>query len=585
MARQPASNVNFRNYLSPRSAVVEPGVAPSGRSMQAVCITAKANVSSLPTLGANQLLLLTVLYLIFTQNMSLFSAVLNSLPKPLGVQEWQILASTVYALATLLILLMAGFCLPRIQKPALSFFVMVATVSSYFMDSFGTVVDRAMIGNALNTDIHEASDLLSLNFFTHVLIYGGIPVLLIHRLPLRFERFEIELRRRLLLVGLMLAGLIVILFAQYNTLSFWGRENRDVRLYVNPMSPIGAVVDVIKDAMPKGLPTPLIIVAPDAKRVSSADAKPLVVVLVVGETARAANFGVNGYARNTTPRLSAMRNLINFPKFESCGTATLESVPCIFSRLNQSEFSRKKARAQENLLDIVARTGTPVIWHDNNAGCMGVCARTGLVSLESLRDPKLCTNGKCRDGILLKNLAATLPTAKGSATFLVLHQEGSHGPAYYKRYPDEARHFTPDCRIESVQRCSHEEVVNAYDNSIVYTDTVLADIIEQLRKQENDVDSVMLYVSDHGESLGENGIYLHGLPLRLAPADQTHVPMMAWFSAHAAAALQLDMACVKAVSSKPGSHDNLFDSILSLLSIHTTAYKPEQDLFARCRKA
>lgn len=539
---------------------------------------------NLPALSPNQLLLLTVAYLALTQNLSLFSAILNSLPRPMGGQEWRILASTVFALVALLTTAMAGFCLPRVQKPALVVFVLVAATSSYFMRSFGTVIDKGMIANALNTNIGEASDLLSIDFFMHVLLFGALPAWIITRVPLRFARFSIELRRRLALVGIMLGGLIIILFSQYNALSFWGRQNREVRLYVNPTAPMYALKEMVADLLPKGPPPPLLIVAPDAVRQGSADAKPLLVVLVVGETGRAANFGINGYERNTTPRLSAIPELINYPDFESCGTATLESVPCIFSRLNQSDFSRKKAGAEENLLDIVKRTGVPVIWRDNNAGCMGACVRTGMISLEFEKDPVLCADGECHDNILLKDFNTVLPQSAGSATFLVLHQKGSHGPAYFKRYPESARHFTPDCRIESVQRCTREEVINAYDNTIVYTDSMLADLIEQLRSHQDSVNSVMIYVSDHGESLGENGIFLHGLPRGLAPDEQTHVPMMAWFSAQAPAALNLDLACVKAASIKSGSHDNLFDSILNLLSIRTAAYKPAQDLFAACQK-
>ena len=539
---------------------------------------------NLPSLSSNQLLLITVAYLTITQNLSFFSAVLNSLPTPMGGQEWRILASTVFAMVTLLTLALAGFCFPRAQKPALIVFVLIAAVSSYFMHSFGTIIDRAMIANALNTDRKEASDLLSFDFFSYVLLAGVLPAWIISRVPLYFERFSVELRRRLALVGVLLGGLIIILFSQYNTLSFWGRENRDVRMYVNPTAPMYAVKETIADLLPKGPPEPIRVVAADAVRKSTPDAKPLLVVLVVGETARAANFGVDGYARNTTPRLSAIPELINYPHFESCGTATLESVPCIFSRLNQTDFSRKKARGEENLLDIVKRAGIPVIWRDNNAGCMGTCVRTGSISFESEKDPTLCANGECHDEILLKDFETVLPKTAGSATFLVLHQKGSHGPAYFKRYPESARLFKPDCRIESVQRCTREEVVNAYDNTIVYTDTMLANLIEQLRSQQDSVDSVMIYASDHGESLGENGIYLHGLPRRMAPDEQIHIPMMAWFSAHAPAAFNLDMACVKTASAKPGSHDNLFDTILNLLSIRTTAYKPEQDLFLACQK-
>ena len=542
------------------------------------------SLRKLPTLSPNQLLMLTVAYLALTQNLSLLGAILHSLPKPMGGQEWRILASTIFALVALLTTAMAGLCWPRIQKPALITFVMIAAISSYFMHSFGTIIDKGMIANALNTNMKEAGDLLSFDFFMHVFLMGVLPAWVISRVPLHFASFGAELRKRLTLVGCMIGGLLIVMVSQWNTLSFWGRENRDVRLYVNPTAPIYAVKEMVADLLPKGPKPPLLIVAPDAVRKASADAKPLLVVLVVGETARAANFGIDGYARDTTPHLSAMPDLINYPHFESCGTATMISVPCIFSRLGQNDFSRKKASAEENLLDIIKRAGVPVIWRDNNAGCMGTCVRTGSVSFESDTDPRFCADGECHDDILLKDFDAVMPQAAGSATFLVLHQKGSHGPAYFKRYPESARKFTPDCRIDSVQRCSQEEVVNAYDNTIVYTDSMLANLIGELRAREDRVNSVMIYVSDHGESLGENGIYLHGLPRRIAPDEQIHIPMMAWFSAHTPSALGLDVACVKAASDQPGSHDSLFDSILTLLSIKTAAHKSDQDLFAGCQK-
>lgn len=574
-------HVNTRKLLALRTPVSATDPLPPPIAARYPSATASLR----PRLGPNQLLLLTALYLAATQNLPFFGAVLQSLPHPLGGQELRILASTAFAVVAILVVAMAAFCVPRVQKPALALFVLIAAICSYFMESFGTVIDRAMIANVLNTDAREASDLLRIDFFVHVLLQGVLPAALILQLTVCYRPFGAELARRLALVGAMLGGALLIVFGQFNTLSFWGRENRDVRLFVNPTAPIHAFAQLVRDSLPKGPPPPLLSVAPDARRVATAPAaRPLVVVLVVGETARAANFGLNGYARNTTPRLSATPDLISFPDFESCGTATLESVPCLFSRLNRTDFSRKKARAEENLLDIVARTGVPVVWRDNQSGCQGVCARTGSVDLEDAGDPSLCPDGECHDAILLKDLDAVLPQQAGSAQLLVLHQKGSHGPAYFKRYPDSARRFTPDCRNESVQRCTHEEVVNAYDNTIVYTDSVLADLIEQLRRRQDQLDSVMLYVSDHGESLGENGIYLHGLPRRLAPAEQTHVPMIAWFSAHAPATLGLDLGCVRAGRTRPSSHDALFDSVLNLLSIRTAAYKPAQDLFAQCQQ-
>ena len=167
---------------------------------------------------------------------------------------------------------------------------------------------------------------------------------------------------------------------------------------------------------------------------------------------------------------------------------------------------------------------------------------------------------------------------------VVLHMMGSHGPAYYKRYPAEFERFQPACKESQFSRCERSQIVNGYDNTIVYTDYVLSQVIELLRLNDSrGLPSAMLYVSDHGELLGENNIYLHGLPYAFAPDVQKHVPMLLWVSPRMQADFQIDTACLERRRQEPVSHDNFFHSVLGLLDVETKEYARSLDIFASCR--
>jgi lipid A ethanolaminephosphotransferase len=312
---------------------------------------------------------------------------------------------------------------------------------------------------------------------------------------------------------------------------------------------------------------------------------PHVLVLVVGETARAANFSLFGYARPTNPELARL-GIIAFSSVKSCGTSTEVSVPCMFSPYGRAEYDERRIRSSETLLDVLVRAGYHVHWIDNQSGCKGVCKGEG-VSYEKT-DPKsapeLCRDGECWDEIVARRLQAELPAVHDNTVF-VLHMMGNHGPAYFRRYPAEYRRFTPDCATAELRDCSREQVVNAYDNAILYTDHVLASIVRILAANSSSFDSAMLYVSDHGESLGEKGLYLHGIPYSIAPEQQTHVPMIVWLSSTLTGSGDVNAGCVRAKSNAPLSHDNLFHSVLGLLDVSTTAYREDRDLFDGCRGA
>jgi lipid A ethanolaminephosphotransferase len=302
---------------------------------------------------------------------------------------------------------------------------------------------------------------------------------------------------------------------------------------------------------------------------------------VVGETVRGDSWGLNGYARQTTPRLAPLP-LVNFADTTACGTSTEVSLPCMFAPVGRRHYDEARIRGSESLLHVLARAGVAVHWRDNQSGCKGVCEGLPSDSVTAATAPGLCQGERCWDEGLLRGLDERLQRAQGTQ-LLVLHMLGNHGPAYFRRYPPAFERFSPSCRHDDLGRCSQAEIVNAYDNAVLYTDHVLASLIATLQARADRIDTAMLFVSDHGESLGEKGLYLHGMPQAIAPREQTQVPMALWWSAGFGQAVALDRPCMQRRAAAPASHDNLFHTVLGLLDVKTALYEAPLDLSHGCR--
>ena len=191
-------------------------------------------------------------------------------------------------------------------------------------------------------------------------------------------------------------------------------------------------------------------------------------------------------------------------------------------------------------------------------------------------DPKVCEQGTCYDDVLITALEDYISFSTASRAVVVLHMMGSHGPTYFQRYPESFRKFTPDCAQSDIQHCSEEALINTYDNTIVYTDHVLAGLIRVLENSQIE-QTQMMYVSDHGESLGESGLYLHGFPYAIAPASQTTVPFLYWRNR----AIVSENSCSNH-NRELFSHDNIFDTFLGATSVISNTYKPERDMLSHC---
>lgn len=487
--------------------------------------------------------------------------------------------------------LLALFAWRRTIKPAIALFLVCAALGAHFMSTYGVVIDPSMMTNVLQTDPREVRDLLSLRLLLHVVLLAALPIALLWRLPLQHKRFKVQLGRNLatfVIAWLVLLALVIALFAD---LSATMRNHRSMRYLINPLNSFFALGVLAKqsNAKPAGPPAPIGITAQVAPR--AAGSLPPLLMLVIGETARADHFALNGYARPTNPELAKL-DIVSFADVSSCGTNTAASLPCMFSHLGKRGFESRGGE-HENLLDLVQRAGMAVLWLDNQAGCKGLCDRVPHAFAsepppgQGAAATALCNEGECLDEALLVGLDARLAAlpapARERGVLIVLHQMGSHGPAYSKRSPPDRKPFVPECTTNVLQQCDRAALVNAYDNSIAYTDHVLARSIAWLAERDKQYAPMLLYVSDHGESLGENNLYLHGLPYAVAPREQTHVPMLAWLAPGTRGVSGLALDCLRRERSKALSHDNLFHTALGVLGIRASEYVATLDAFAPCR--
>jgi lipid A ethanolaminephosphotransferase len=543
-------------------------------------------ITTLPRIGAPTLTLGASAFLVLAYNGSFWKtflsatggARLGNLPLYLGA-----FLALVLLFNTILTLVNFRFVI----KPVLTVLFLGASAASYFMNQYGVVIDASMVQNVVETDPKEAHELLSWQMLQTITLLGILPSLLVWRMPLRFSpaRRDVLVKLGTVVLSLLaIAGLMILLF---KTLAPAVREHRELRFLLTPTNMFQATHGYLKRKW--ATPAVLAPLGTDASRGgkwAAAPARRAVTVIVVGETARAMNFSLNGYGRQTNPLLSVEPGLINFSNVSSCGTATAVSVPCVFSNLGRDDYSADKASSQEGLLDVLKHAGFDVLWRDNNSGCKGTCDR---VRYEEVSQPKpgdpLCNAEECYDERLLGSLRQMMRDAKKDMV-IVLHQKGSHGPEYAKRYPAAFGKFGPVCRTNELEDCSRESIVAAYDNTILYTDFVLSKTIDLLRAAatEDGVDTAMLYFSDHGESLGEHNMYLHGAPYIISPAEQRQVPMMMWLSDSFRERFKIDNSCLAARATQQFSHDNVFHTVLGMLNVSTAVYNPKLDVTHPCAR-
>lgn len=467
-------------------------------------------------------------------------------------------------------------------RPLLGLLSIATAFAVYFMEKYGVYLDPGMVRNALHTDFQEARELFAWDMVPYLLFYAVLPMMVLSRVSLtRTPLLRSTLRRagHILLAMFILLAALAFIFKDFSALM---RTHKEMRYQITPLNLLYSLTAVIgndahaatRERVPVGTDAHLGESWQQRKR-------PALLVIVVGETARAANWGLSGYKRQTTPQLAGL-DVLNFSNVTSCGTNTEVSVPCMFSAVGRRDYDEARIRGSESLLQVLDHAQVSVTWKDNQSGCKGVCDGLTQLRTEASRSPTLCNDDRCLDEALLDGLDDLVAQGWGNQV-LVLHTLGNHGPAYYQRYPDNFRKFTPTCDTSDLGKCSTEQIVNTYDNALLYTDHLLARTIEFLQRHAATHDTAMVYVSDHGESLGENKLFLHGVPYAIAPDVQTKVPLVMWLSPTYAANFAVDTGCLRDRSKQPALHDNLFHTVLGMLDVRTSVYDPSFDLLQSCR--
>lgn len=525
-------------------------------------------------ISSHTLIVATAVFVALFANFALFSTAVSTYGLSAGNALF--IASLYPFITSIFILVLSAVCHRVLVKPLLVVFLLLSSVLAYFTNTFGTVFDYHMLTNVLETDTAEASDLFSVQLLLYVLVLGLIPSLLIYLAPLKHPHWKVETLSRLKLAGGALAMLAAIQVAFGGHYAGMMRDHFEIAAKVNPTYALYSAAKLAVRSAPMAVARAHQLVGTDA-RIPATDVDRDLVIMVVGETGRADHWSLNGYGLETNPLL-AKEDVINFPDFWSCGTFTSWSVPCMFSRLGRADFDPAKASAEDNALDVLKRAGISILWRDNNSNSKGVADRVTYEDFKSPRTNPVCEDGECRDEGMLEGLQDYIDAQKGDI-LIVLHQMGNHGPAYYKRYPKSFERFTPVCRTSDLGSCSSIEITNAYDNAILYTDYFLSKVIALLKKNNAKFETAMMYLADHGESLGEYGVFLHGMPYVLAPDAQKHVPAVLWLGP--AFRKELRMDAMEARRKQRWSQDNVFSTLLGFFEVRSEAYDPHKDLLVR----
>lgn len=512
-------------------------------------------------------IIFTALFIVLFDNVSFFRHVVEVYPFH-GMNIPFIISQTI-VFFLFLILFFSLLTWKNFTKVVLIFMLLIASLEHYFMQTYNVLIDETMIENAMQTDLSESLDLMSWKLIVYFLVLGVFPSYLLYKTPLKYVgiKHEIILKVKLIIGSVVLMLVLMLPFSKYYTSFF--REHYVLRFYTNPTHALFSVGVYVK-AQLKDKNIPLKKIGLDATLKKSEKRK--IIIMVVGEAARADHFSLNGYEKETNPLLEK-ENIINFSNIFSCGTTTAVSVPCMFSVYDRSDYNTQKGLHAENVLDVLNHAGVEVLWRDNNSNSKGVADRVNYEYYKNSTINTVCEEGECRDIGMLVGLDKIIDKSDKDI-LIVLHQMGNHGPAYYKRYPKAFEKFIPTCKTNQLEDCTREEISNAYDNALLYTDYFLSQTIQFLKHYEHENNTAMLYMADHGESLGDNGLYLHGIPYFIAPEHQKHVGTVLWLGK----GFPLDRVKIKKKSIKEYSQDNLFSTLLGLFDIETKVYQKKMDI-------
>ena len=513
------------------------------------------------------LIVFVSLWIVFFDNLAFFKELIGVFPISAGYAFFILSEVIVLSLIFMLLFTLLGW--KYTLKPMLIFMLLLTSIQNYFMVTYSILVDKTMIENVLQTNSSEALDLMNMTLFAYLVFLGILPAWFVYRVRVIYGNWKQLLWNKVktVLAIFLMIWFMLFLFSKEYTSFF--REHKVVRFYINPLDGFFCFASYLNENF-ISRDTPFEKIGLDAQQ--SVHKKRTIVIMVVGEAVRSDHFSLNGYTKETNPLVSKEK-IVNFSDVSSCGTTTAVSVPCMFSFYKKSEYTSSRGKSSENVLDVLNRAGVKVLWRDNNSDSKGVATRLEYEEYKHDNVNTIC-DVECRDVGMLVGLDDEI-SSSSQDIIIVLHQMGNHGPAYYKRYPKAFEFFQPACHNNQLEYCTQEEISNAYDNSLRYTDYFLSKVIALLKKYDDDrTESAMIYVADHGESLGENGLYLHGLPYFMAPDAQIKVPMVMWFSQKH----RVNRDSLSKKKDDKWSHDNLFSTLLGLFYVESLVYNQDDDI-------
>lgn len=478
------------------------------------------------------------------------------------------------------IIIFSIFAWPYFFKPFMFFIILTSSAALYAEINFQTLFDMTMMENIFETNTYEISFYFNKTTVLYLLVFGVLPCIFLTFVRLTpYHTWTKAFISRISLVMISIVGIGLIAETCYKDYASVGRNNH----YLNKMIIPAHIYNGAKYFKKTYFETKLEYqtLGNDATMTAVPNGKPTLMVVILGETARAMNFAYNGYSRNTNPYTEGL-GIIAFQDVSSCGTYTALSVPCMFSKMTRQSYDKPRAAEQDNVLDVIQHAGVDILWIDNDGGDKGVAKNLTYKAISSALKDEDCNGSTCFDIAMLKRAKTFIENGLHNK-LLVLHTIGSHGPTYWQRYPKAHAPFQPACNRSDIENCDDEQIVNVYDNTLVYTDYVLAHVIEELKRLSSDYNVMMTYISDHGESLGEKGLYLHGTPYPIAPKEQTHVPWLLWIPDQYAEQKGFSKKCLVAKAQNSIlSHDNLFHSLLGLYGVRSEVHDPNLDITHSC---
>ena len=486
-------------------------------------------------------------------NIPLFNYVADNSNESAG--GWLLLlASLVVVMLSLHFMLtyLTLFLLRKVGRVLLAILSVINAVAVYFVFTYHVIIDATAIENVFNTRYSEASGFFSWSLWLFILAAGVLPAVFCLLQPVVIGKAK----KMAAYCGASLAVILAVLALNVHQTLWISQHDTELGGLLQPWSYLVNTCRVISFSHDEQAEE---IKLPDGR---IADSEKAVVVLVIGESARKANFQLYGYRRDTNPLLSRQKGLKVY-QATSCATYTTAGSKAILEPKNTDEL-------YELLPNYAFRTGVDVSWRTSNWGEPPIHIEEYLTDSElSLRYPD---EDHHYDGILFHGLRERIVSSDKNKVLIVLHTSTSHGPQYADKYPKEFEAYKPVAKNVEEGEKNVAMLVNAYDNTIRYTDYLLSNLIDTLRSMD-DWHSAMIFISDHGESLGENKVFMHGLPMKIAPRVQYEIPFLVWTSK--------DFRRYKPDSQLPAVLEQhyVFHSVLNLLSIQSPAYDETFDVF------